>query len=124
MSKKQNTAYSVLSRIVKLLVAVVLIMLIYAAALKSYDFGYRIFAEKPVSLAPGQDIVVVVEEGMSTGEIADMLEDEGVIRDAMIFRIQNQLSHYKGAFRAGIYNLNTSMENDEIMAVLSGEKNE
>lgn len=124
MSKKQNTAYSVLSRIVKLLVAVVLIMLIYAAALKSYDFGYRIFAEKPVSLAPGQDIVVVVEEGMSTGEIADMLEDEGVIRDAMIFRIQNQLSHYKGAFRAGTYNLNTSMENDEIMAVLSGEKNE
>lgn len=124
MRKKQNTAYSVLGRIVKLLLAVVLIMLIYAAALKAYDFGYRIFAEKPVSLAPGQDVVVVIEEGMTTNEIAEMLEEDGVIRDALIFRVQKQLSHYKSAFQAGTYNLNTSMENDDIMAVLAGEKNE
>lgn len=124
MRKKQNTAYSVLGRIVKLLLAVVLIMLIYVAALKAYDFGYRIFAEKPVSLAPGQDVVVVIEEGMTTNEIAEMLEEDGVIRDALIFRVQKQLSHYKGDFQAGTYNLNTSMENDDIMAVLAGEKNE
>lgn len=119
--KKQNAVYSVLGRITKLLIAVMVIMLIYVAALKSYDFGYRIFAERPVSMAPGTDVTVEIKEGMGSSSIADMLEEKGVIRDALIFKIQNQLSHYKGSFQAGTYTLNTSMENEEIMAILSGE---
>lgn len=121
--KKQNTAYSVFGRIIKLLMAIVIIMLIYVVALKSYDFGYRIFAERPVSMAPGRDVTVTIEDGMGTSAIADMLEEEGVVRDSFIFQIQNYFSHYKGAFRAGTYVLNDSMQNEDIMAVLSGEKN-
>lgn len=119
--KKQKSAYSVLYRIIKILMAVVVVMVIYMAALTAYDFGYRIFAEKPMSLEPGVDVTFVVEEGMSNGAVAEKLEDRGIIRDALIFKIQNKLSHYKGAFQAGTYTLNTSMENEEIMAVLSGE---
>lgn len=119
--KKQNAVVSVLGRITKLLIAVMVIMLVYVVALKSYDFGYRIFAERPVSMAPGKDVVVVIEEGMGGSAIADLLEKEGVIRDALIFKIQNQFSHYKGSLLAGTYTLNTSMDNEEIMAILSGE---
>lgn len=119
--KKQNAAYSVLGRITKLLIAIMVIMLVYVVALKSYDFGYRIFVELPVSMAPGTDITVEIEEGMGSSSIADMLEEKGIIRDALIFKIQNQFSHYKGSFKAGTYTLNTSMENEEIMAILSGE---
>lgn len=119
--KKQNAVFSVLSRITKLLIAVVVIMFVYVAALKSYDFGYRIFSESPVSMAPGTDVTVVIKEGMGTSEIAGMLESEGVIRDALIFSIQNRLSHYSGDFQVGTFILNTSMENEEIMAILSGE---
>ena len=119
--KKQNAVYSVLGRITKLLIAVMIIMLVYVVALKSYDFGYRIFVERPVSMAPGTDITVEIEEGMGSSSIADMLEEKGIIRDALIFKIQNQFSHYKGSFKAGTYTLNTSMENEEIMAILSGE---
>lgn len=119
--KKQKSAHSVLYRIVKILMAIVVVMVIYMGALTAYDFGYRLFAEKPMSLAPGVDVTFVVEEGMSTGEIAEKLEDRGIIRDALIFKLQNKLSHYKGGFLAGTYTLNTSMENEEIMAVLSGE---
>ena len=119
--KKENAAYSLLGRITKLLIAVMVIMLVYVVALKSYDFGYRIFAERPVSMAPGTDVTVEIKEGMGSSSIADMLEEKGVIRDALIFKIQNRFSHYDGSFQAGTYTLNTSMENEEIMAILSGE---
>lgn len=119
--EKQSTAYSVFFRITKLLVAVIIIMLIYIASLKSYDFGYRIFAERPVSMEPGKDVVVVIEPGMNSGAISDLLEEKGVIRDALIFKIQNRFSHYYGEFQAGTFTLNTSMDNEEIMAILSGE---
>lgn len=122
--KKQNAVISVMSRITKLLITVMIIMFLYVVALKAYDFGYRIFAELPVSMAPGKDVEIVIAEGMGTGSIADMLEEEGVIRDALIFKIQNQFSHYKGSFQAGTYVLNTSMDNDEIMAILSGESSQ
>ena len=119
--KNQKSEYSALSRITKVLVAVVIVMMIYIGALNAYDFGYRLFAEKPVSLAPGKEVIVVIEEGMGTNAIADMLEEQGVIRDALIFKVQNKLSHYSGGFLAGIYTVNTSMTNEEIMAILSGE---
>ena len=119
--KKQNAAYYVVGRITKLLIAVMGIMLVYVVALKAYDFGYRIFAERPASMAPGTDVTVEIEEGMGSGSVADMLEEKGIIRDALIFKIQNRFSHYNGSFLAGTYTLNTSMENEEIMAILSGE---
>lgn len=119
--KKQKAGYSVLSRVTRLLFAIVIVMVIYVGALTAYDFGYRLFAEKPISLAPGKDVVVEIKEGMGTSAIADMLEQKGVIRDALVFNIQNLLSHYKGSFMAGTYTLNTSMDNEEIMAILSGE---
>ena len=119
--KKQKSAYSALFIITKLLLAVVIIMMVYVGALTAYDFGYRIFAERPVSQAPGKEVVVIIEEGMGIGAVADMLEAQGVIRDAMVFKIQNKFSHYSSGFQAGTYTLNTSMDNDDIMAVLSGE---
>lgn len=119
--KKQKSSYSALYRLTKILLAVVVIMIVYIGALNAYDLGYRIFAEKPVSTAPGKEVVFVVDEGMSTSAVAESLEAQGVIRDAFIFKIQNKLSHYSSGFKTGAYTLNTSMDNDEIMAVLSGE---
>ncbi len=119
--KKQKSAHSALFRITKLLLAVVIVMMVYVGALTAYDFGYRVFAEKPVTQAPGKEVVVIIEEGMGTGAVAEMLEAQGVIRDALIFKIQNKFSHYSSGFMAGTYTLNTSMDNDDIMAILSGE---
>lgn len=119
--KKQKSSYSALYRLTRILLAVVVIMIVYIGALTAYDLGYRIFAEKPVSTAPGKEVVFVVDEGMSTSAVAEALEAQGIIRDAFIFKIQNKLSHYSSGFKAGAYTLNTSMDNDEIMAILSGE---
>jgi UPF0755 protein len=119
--KKQKSVYSIIFRITKILFAIIIVMVVYVGALTAYDFGYRIFAEKPMSMTPGEEVEVVIEEGMGTTAVADMLEARGIIRDALVFKIQNKLSHYSSGFLAGTYTLNTSMDNDEIMAVLSGE---
>jgi UPF0755 protein len=72
-------------------------------------------------MAPGMDVTVEIKSGMNTDAISNLLEEKGVIRDALIFKIQNRFSHYHGEFQAGTYTLNTSMDNEEIMAILSGE---
>ena len=122
MAKKKRKKSSI-SRTGTIVVAVAVIILGYLIASKAYNFGYRLFAEKPMSLAPGIEKVVVIEEDMSLRDVAKMLERGGVIRDAGIFKVQNKFSHYSSSFEAGTYTLNTSMTNEEIMAVLSGESN-
>lgn len=119
--KKQKAVHSAFNRIFNILLALTVVMVVYIGATAAYNFGYRLFAEKPMSLAPGIEKVVVIEEGMGVGEVADMLEESGVIRDALIFKVQNRFSHYTIGFQAGTYTVNTSMTNEEIMAVLSGE---
>ena len=122
MNKKKKRKSS-FSRTGTLILAVAVIILGYLIASRAYDFGYRLFAEKPMSLAPGIEKVVVIEEDMSLRQVAKLLETGGVIRDAGIFKMQNKFSHYSSSFEAGTYTLNTSMTNEEIMAVLSGESN-
>ncbi len=121
MNKKKRKKKPSLSRSGTLVVAVAIIIFGYLIASTAYNFGYRLFAEEPMSLAPGIEKIVVIEEGMRLKEVAKMLEKGGVIRDAGIFKVQNKLSHYSSSFEAGTYTLNTSMTNEEIMAVLSGE---
>lgn len=121
MNKKKRKKKPSMSRSGTLVVAVAIIIFGYLIASTAYNFGYRLFAEEPMSLAPGVEKIVVIEEGMRLKEVAKMLEKGGVIRDAGIFKVQNKLSHYSSSFEAGTYTLNTSMTNEEIMAVLSGE---
>lgn len=83
-----------------------------------YDFGYRVFTETAVEEEPGTDIVVQVTEDMSEGDIGDMLEAEGLIRDSKLFFAQLKLSAYSGKLLPGTYTLNTSMTGKEMIAVM------
>ena len=119
MEDVKEVILSVLRTAVKAMLAVLVVVVIYRGALIGYEVGYRVFSEQPVSTGQGTDITVTISEGMDSGEIADLLEEEGVIRSALIFRLQNRLFSYKKTMEAGTYTLNTSMTNDEIMEALS-----
>lgn len=86
-----------------------------------YDFGYRVFTEEPVAAAPGRDVNVQITEEMSEMDIGELLEDEGLVRDRMLFFAQLKLSAYSNKLLPGNYNLNTSMTSKEMMAVLAAE---
>lgn len=84
-----------------------------------FDFGYRVFNEPPMAEAPGEDIMISIEEGMSSKELGTMLEQKGLIRDGGLFSVQLSLSAYKNDMMPGIYTLNTSMTAKDMMVKIS-----
>ncbi len=102
-----------------LLVILLVIFGLTKIGMAGYEFGYRVFTEKAMSGAPGEDITVQITSDMSDREVGEMLEEKGLIRDAGLFYVQLRISSYAGKLQQGVYVLNTSMEPKEIMAVLS-----
>lgn len=97
--------------------------LIIGLAAGSYFLGKAIFEQRPVDLAPGKEITVVVAPGDSVQVIAKHLKDEGLIRNQHIFMIQERIFGYHGKFQPGTYKMNTSWKPNLIMAVLSMDAN-
>lgn len=94
---------------------------VYKMCIKSYDFGYRIFAEEPMSPPPGYTTSVAIVEGKSVMEIGEMLEERGLIRSAYIFYLQELVSDYHDQLMPGVYELSTAMTPEEMMAVMAAD---
>lgn len=110
---------SVFKSVITLAFAALIIMLIYNVMLKAYDFGYRIFAEEPMSPAPGLTMSVAIVEGKSVREIGEILEEKGLIRSASLFYLQELVSSYHGELQPGIYELSTAMTPNEMMEIMA-----
>lgn len=118
--RTKTATMSIISVVVHILITLVVIIVIYAGAMRCYDFGYRIFTDTPMSLEPGRDVTVIINEGNSTGQIGALLKENGLIKDAAVFVAQEKLSEYSGEIKPGVYVLNTSMTAEEMIAVMSG----
>lgn len=118
--RTKTATMSIINAVVHILITLVVIIVIYAGAMRCYDFGYRIFTDTPMSLEPGRDITVIINEGNSTGQIGTLLKENGLIKDAAVFVVQEKLSEYSGEIKPGVYVLNTSMTTEEMIAVMSG----
>lgn len=118
MKIKQLT-FSFIGTVFRIVIIILLILFIYKAGLKAYDFGYRIFAEETMSVEPGRDVEVTITQGKSTMDIGKMLQEKGLIRDAQLFYVQEKLSSYKGKIQPGIYTLNTSMSAEDMLKIMA-----
>ncbi len=107
--------------VVKVVVFAAVCMFILNTSVKAYDYGYRVFAEEPVSAGEGRTISVIVQESDSITDIGQMLEDKGLIRDAKLFIVQEFLSEQHGKLQPGIYDLNTSMTSQEMLEIMAAE---
>lgn len=123
MNNIKNITLAFAGTVVRVALIIIAIVCISNYAKKAYDFGYRVFAEEPMSAPPGRDISFVVGNDDAQSDIYQMLEDKGIIRDHMLFSIQKKLSVYKDDIKPGSYTLNTSMNSDEILEVLVGKEN-
>lgn len=127
MEKTMNWKYLVggtAQLIIKAIVFAFIIVYVLRISTAAYDYGYRVFAETPVSLGEGRTISVYIENGDSAKEVGEMLQEKGLIRDARLFRIQELLSENRGKIKPGIYDLSTSMTAQEMLAVISPEEEE
>lgn len=120
MDAKQ-VAGAILSMIIRVCLVIVVIYFVYNVGIESYNFGYRVFADLSLDVAPGRDKEVTIVNGKSPKEIGELLEDKGVIADAKVFWVQELLSESHGKLQPGVYQLNTSMNGEQIIAVLSGQ---
>lgn len=106
--------------IVRLAILAVCVLVVYKAGKFSYDFGFRIFTEEPMSPIPGRDVAVTIVQGDSLMDTCNMLEEKGLVRDAKLAWIQKKVSVYDNDIQPGFYTLNTSMTADEMYAVIAG----
>ncbi len=120
MKIKQLT-FSFIGTVFRIVVVILLILFIYKAGIKAYDFGYRIFAEEPMEAEPGRDVEVTITQGKGAMDIGKMLQEKGLIRDAQLFYVQEKLSSHKGKIQPGIYTLNTSMLAEDMLKIMSAD---
>lgn len=110
---------TVVETIIKVVVIAAVIVFVMRGATKAYDFGYRVFADEPVSVSGGRTITIGVAENAGVKDIAEMLEEKGLIEDANLFVVQELLSAYHGKILPGIYDLSTDMTAEEMLEIMS-----
>lgn len=118
--KANQIVSTIFGMLFKFLFLLIVVMLIYSGATSAYRFGYDVFADIPAQLSPGITSTVTIEAGLNKWEIAKRLEENGIVTDAKVFYVQLILSDYKDKLVPGTYELNTSMQSEEIMLVIAG----
>lgn len=117
MSAKK-VVIALLNMTFRLTVTVCVLYFIYKAAIGAYNFGYRVFADIPAALSPGQDIEVTITESMDSKRIAEDFEEAGLVLDWKLFWTQIQFSEYKDSIKPGVYMLNNSMKAEEMLEII------
>ena len=112
---------SIVETIIKVAALLFLISFVYDAAIKAYDFGFRVFAEEAMTTGDGRTISISVEQDNTVMDIGKNKKKKGLIRDANLFFVQELLSENHGKINPGIYDLNTSMKSDEMLAIMAAE---
>lgn len=115
----KQMARTLAATVIKLAVAVLVILLVYKLAVSAYTFGFRIFAEKPMTEGDGITVTVVYSETDSIRDLGQKLYDQGLIRDTKLFYYQEMFSDYHGIEQPGVYQLNTSMTVEEMLGVMA-----
>ena len=106
------------------LTLLLVIYLLLEIGTRSYQYGYRVFTEPAMSYGEGTDKLVQIAGYMSNQDIAERLQEKGLIRDKGLFLLQLKFSDCADGIEPGKYTLNTSMTISEILQVLSGEAEE
>lgn len=127
--KKQNTAvrtgaYMVRTTI-RTLLYVVAAMAILRGATWAYSFGYAIFSNQTMAKeGAGRDVYVTVSADDTVKDVAKLLKKERLIKDTLVFEVQEKLSTHKDEIKPGTYILNTEQTAEEMLAILSGADTE
>ncbi|SDB35666.1 MULTISPECIES: endolytic transglycosylase MltG [unclassified Butyrivibrio] len=109
----------ILDTLVKVLLVIVAVMLISKYASEAYTYGYNIYNQVPASKYDTRTVSVSITDSMSVGEIAELLENRGIINNSKLFWLQERFSEYHGMIAPGTYELSPSMTPDEIIGIMS-----
>lgn len=85
-----------------------------------YDFSYQIFGNDTVEDAPGTDVLITIQSGDTTKEIAELLEYKQVIKNRNSFFVRAKLMvNNSDPILPGVYKLNNSMNYGKIIEIIT-----
>ncbi|WP_324824090.1 endolytic transglycosylase MltG [Sinanaerobacter sp. ZZT-01] len=117
MEKKSKRKKKKLNRVLLILASICMVS--FAAF-----FLFLEQAVKPIEAENTQAISVQIPTGTSTREIADILKDNGLIRNTAVFRLESKAKGYDGRYKAGEYILSKDMSMLKLMEkIISGNVN-
>lgn len=105
----------------RIVLYICVVVLIFWIGKSTYQFGYDIFNQQPMSPGEGQEVTVVIKQDTSVYQVAKILESKGLVKDAKVFYVQEKLSNYRGRLRPGTYLLSTAYTPARIMGILAGD---
>ena len=114
----RSIGLGLLDTAVKGLLVAFAIMMISKYASLAYNYGYNIYNQTPVSQYDTRVVLVSVTDSMSVMDIAELLENRGLIQDKYLFWLQERFSEYHGMIAAGTYDLSPSQTADEIIGIM------
>ena len=89
----------------------------------TYRYTHAVFSEEAYEEAPGRTVRLNIPEDVSSKRLAQVMEDNELIEDAGVLRVQMKMTDFQDTVKAGTYELNTSMTPREMFKILS-ETNE
>lgn len=119
---KSKIALNVVGSIISFSIMVLIVIVVLKTGKIAYDMGYRIFTEPAMAKAPGQDMMVKIEEGMSSLEVGNLLEEKKLVDSGALFMIQLLVMDYDDKLKPGTYTLNTSQTAKEMIQVMAEEE--
>lgn len=120
---------------VKVIFSIILSLIFYGLIIfavsrlcvQTYGFGYQIFGNVTAAEAPGTDVDFTVNEGEATMSVASRLEYNKIIVNKYSFYLRAQIDAHgggKAAILPGTYELNTSMNYEEILSIITNSASE
>ncbi len=94
---------------------IVLAVLVLALAATAF-LGVREISGKRGGAAT--DIVVTVPDGASTGDVALVLKQNGIIKNDLLFKLYSRIKKADGSYQLGDHTVNSTLSYDEIIEVL------
>lgn len=119
-----NTSLRIIKFIWHLLINMAFYLIIIYLAVRVgsviYDTSYQVFGNEGTVESDGVDVYIKIDQGETTMNVASKLEQNKVIDNKLSFFIHAKLKEY--TIMPGIFTLNTSMNYDEIFAVITVPK--
>ena len=109
-TKKKKRQNKVARNIV---LTVLLIVLIGVGVTGFVGYNYFSSALKPIDANSTEYVTVEIPAGSSSKEIGEILEKNGLIKNAQVFNLYSKIRSY-GNYQSGYYNLQKSMDLDSI----------
>ncbi len=114
-------AAGILHLLFNVLFYTIVIYVIIQGSKYAFTFAYQVFGSMPKDPEPGYEVEVQILKGESTMSIASKLEVSNVIQNKYSFYVKTKLKKYD--IMPGTFVLNTSMDYDEILDVITNISN-